>query len=25
VDGDFSGGPLTNESDVMVWHAVRRT
>jgi SAM-dependent methyltransferase len=21
VDGDFQGGPLTKESDVMVWHA----
>jgi hypothetical protein len=20
VDGDFQGGPLTNDSDVMVWH-----
>lgn len=26
VDGDFQGGPLTKESDVMVWHArLRRT
>jgi SAM-dependent methyltransferase len=26
VDGDFQGGPLTKESDVMVWHArPRRT
>jgi SAM-dependent methyltransferase len=24
VDGDFHGGPLTGESDVMVWHAKRR-
>jgi SAM-dependent methyltransferase len=23
VDGDFCGGPLTRESDVMVWHARR--
>jgi SAM-dependent methyltransferase len=21
VDGDFSGGPLTKDSDVMIWHA----
>jgi hypothetical protein len=21
VDGDFHGGPLAKESDVMVWHA----
>jgi hypothetical protein len=24
VEGDFHGGPLTRESDVMVWHARRR-
>jgi len=24
VDGDFHGGPLTGESDVMVWHAAAR-
>jgi len=24
VDGDFSGGPLTRDSDVMIWHARRR-
>jgi len=24
VEGDFQGGPLTKESDVMVWHARRR-
>jgi SAM-dependent methyltransferase len=24
VEGDFSGGPLTKDSDVMVWHAKRR-
>ncbi len=24
VEGDFEGGPLTRESDVMVWHARRR-
>jgi SAM-dependent methyltransferase len=24
VDGDFHGGPLTRDSDVMVWHARRR-
>jgi SAM-dependent methyltransferase len=24
VEGDFHGGPLTRESDVMVWHATRR-
>ena len=24
VDGDFAGGPLTRESDVMIWHARRR-
>jgi SAM-dependent methyltransferase len=23
VEGDFAGGPLTRESDVMVWHASR--
>jgi SAM-dependent methyltransferase len=25
VDGDFAGGPLTKESDVMIWHAKRRS
>jgi SAM-dependent methyltransferase len=25
VDGDFQGGPLTSESDVMIWHACRRS
>jgi SAM-dependent methyltransferase len=25
VEGDFCGGPLTKDSDVMVWHARRRT
>ena len=25
VDGDFHGGPLTNKSDVMVWHAKLRS
>jgi SAM-dependent methyltransferase len=25
IDGDFSGGPLTKTSDVMIWHARRRT
>jgi SAM-dependent methyltransferase len=25
VEGDFCGGPLTNDSDVMVWHAKRRS
>ena len=24
VEGDFQGGPLTGDSDVMVWHARRR-
>ncbi len=24
VDGDFHGGPVTRDSDVMVWHARRR-
>jgi SAM-dependent methyltransferase len=24
VDGDFNGGPVTRDSDVMVWHARRR-
>ncbi len=24
VHGDFAGGPLTGESDVMIWHARRR-
>jgi SAM-dependent methyltransferase len=24
VDGDFQGGPVTKDSDVMVWHARRR-
>jgi SAM-dependent methyltransferase len=24
VEGDFEGGPLTGQSDVMVWHARRR-
>jgi len=24
VEGDFAGGPLTPESDVMVWHTKRR-
>ncbi len=24
VDGDFHGGPLTRDSDVMVWHATAR-
>jgi len=24
VEGDFAGGPLTKDSDVMVWHAKRR-
>jgi SAM-dependent methyltransferase len=24
VEGDFTGGPLTRDSDVMVWHARRR-
>lgn len=24
VDGDFSGGPLAKNSDVMIWHAKRR-
>jgi len=23
VEGDFQGGPLTRESDVMIWHARR--
>jgi SAM-dependent methyltransferase len=25
VDGDFSGGPLTKASDVMIWHARHRS
>jgi SAM-dependent methyltransferase len=25
VDGDFHGGPLSRESDVMVWHATSRS
>jgi SAM-dependent methyltransferase len=25
VEGDFCGGPVTRDSDVMVWHARRRT
>jgi SAM-dependent methyltransferase len=25
VDGDFQGGPLTSDSDVMIWHARRKT
>jgi SAM-dependent methyltransferase len=25
VDGDFYGGPFTRDSDVMVWHARKRT
>jgi SAM-dependent methyltransferase len=25
VEGDFCGGPLTNDSDVMVWHAKKRS
>jgi hypothetical protein len=25
VDGDFQGGPLTPDSDVMIWHARRKT
>jgi hypothetical protein len=25
VEGDFQGGPLTKESDVMVWHATARS
>jgi SAM-dependent methyltransferase len=25
VDGDFHGGPLTKDSDVMVWHTRRRS
>jgi SAM-dependent methyltransferase len=25
VDGDFQGGPLTSASDVMIWHARRKT
>jgi hypothetical protein len=24
VEGDFEGGPLTRNSDVMVWHAKKR-
>ena len=24
VDGDFAGGPLTKNSDVMIWHAKKR-
>jgi hypothetical protein len=23
VEGDFQGGPLTRESDVMIWHCAR--
>jgi SAM-dependent methyltransferase len=25
VEGDFSGGPFTRESDVMIWHAKKRS
>jgi SAM-dependent methyltransferase len=25
VEGDFEGGPLTKDSDVMIWHARRRS
>ena len=25
VEGDFTGGPLTKDSDVMVWHARLRS